>query len=196
MSVHGIAEVGPLGRSHGAGKTRGGENRAVTPSEPSPGFDTAFGDLYRLAYRVAFRILGDRGDAEDVAQEALARASLRWSRLEERPEGWVSRVASNLAIDRFRRRKRELPSPAGPLALVDPFLGERGDLVLALRRLPRRQREVVVLRYLADMSEANVARALGCSAGTVKSHSSRGLTALRRQMSEATIGDGDDVRAS
>jgi RNA polymerase sigma-70 factor (ECF subfamily) len=70
------------------------------PAQIPDGFDQAFERLYRLAYRVAFRILGDRGDAEDVAQEALARAVVRWSRLKDRPEGWVTRVASNLAIDR------------------------------------------------------------------------------------------------
>jgi RNA polymerase sigma-70 factor (sigma-E family) len=159
------------------------------------GFDLAFPDLYRLAYRVAFRILGDRGDAEDVAQEALARTAQRWSRLADRPEGWVSRVASNLAIDRFRRRRHAQPTPTGPLGVVDPHLGERGDLVVALRRLPKRQREVVVLRYLADLSESAVAVELGCSVGTVKSHAARGLGALRRQL-EAPEGGDDGVRAS
>src|ERR1700733_14862742 len=120
---------------------RDGEERALTPSRVPDGFDLAFGGLYGLAYRVAFRILGDRGDAEDVAQEALARAAVRWSRLKDRPEGWVTRVASNLAIDRSRRRKRPAPPLTGPVGIVDPHLGERGDLVVALRRLPRRQRE-------------------------------------------------------
>ncbi len=85
------------GGSHGGG---GSEDRALMPAQIPDGFDQAFERLYRLAYRVAFRILGDRGDAEDVAQEALARAVVRWSRLKDRPEGWVTRVASNLAIDR------------------------------------------------------------------------------------------------
>jgi RNA polymerase sigma-70 factor (sigma-E family) len=160
------------------------------------GFDLAFEDLYRLAYRVAFRILGDRGDAEDVAQEALARASVRWSRLEDRPEGWVTRVASNLAIDRYRRRRRPLPAMTGPVGLVDPYLGERGDLVAALRRLPRRQREAVVLRYLGDLSEAEAALEMGCSVGAVKSHGARGLSSLRRHLSESTGKEGDNVWAS
>jgi RNA polymerase sigma-70 factor (sigma-E family) len=160
------------------------------------GFDQAFEGLYGIAYRVAFRILGDRGDAEDVAQEALARAAVRWSRLKDRPEGWVTRVASNLAIDRYRRRKRPTPPLNGPVGIVDPHLGERGDLVVALRRLPRRQREAVVLRYLADLSEVQVALEMGCSVGAVKSHGARGLTSLRRHLTESRGKDGDDVRAS
>jgi RNA polymerase sigma-70 factor (sigma-E family) len=160
------------------------------------GFDLAFENLYRLAYRVAYRILGDQGDAEDVAQETLARAVVRWSRLKDRPEGWVTRVASNLAIDRYRRRRRSVAPMTGPVGLVDPHLGERGDLVVALRRLPRRQREAVVLRYLGDLSEAQVALEMGCSIGAVKSHGARGLTALRRHLSVAGGTDGNDVWAS
>ena len=152
--------------------------RSPLPSEGPTGFALAFGHLYQLAYRVAFRMLGDRGDAEDVAQEALARAAVRWNRLEDRPEGWVTRVASNLAIDRIRRRGRTSKSTDRSLGLVDPHIGERGDLVNGLRRLPRRQREAVVLRYLADLSEADVAIIMRCSEGTVKSHCSRGLAAL------------------
>lgn len=159
-------------------------------------FEQAFEDLYRLAYRVAYRILGDRGDAEDVAQEALARAFLRWTRLQERPEGWVSTVATNLAIDHYRHRQRKPTLLIGPIGVVDSRLGERGDLVRALQSLPRRQREVVVLRYLADLSEADVARILKCSVGTVKSHGSRGLVALRQHLSLPLTPDGDDVRAS
>ncbi len=182
-----------FGGSGGAGPHAG--HRVIADGAPRP-FEQAFDALYRLAYRVAYRILGDRQEAEDVAQEALARASLRWSRLHDRPEGWVSRVASNLAIDAYRRRRRRPPYPTGPLGVVDARLGERGDLVAALRRLPRRQREVVVLRYLADLPEADVARALGCSVGSVKSHGSRGLASLRRQLGGPPSADGDDVRAS
>jgi RNA polymerase sigma factor (sigma-70 family) len=83
----------------------------------------------------------------------------------------------------------------GPLGVVDRYQAERVDLARALRRLPRRQREVVVLRYLADWSEADVALALGCSVGTVKSHGHRGLAALRRHLHEPPAGEAD-VRAS
>jgi len=159
-------------------------------------FEEAFPDLYRLAYRVSFRVLGDRGDAEDVAQEALARAHLRWARLRERPEGWIVTVATNLSIDRHRRRRRLSGLVSEPLALVDVHQAERIDLARALRRLPRRQREVVVLRYLADWSEADVATALGVSAGAVKSHASRGLAALRRHLVAGGPEGAGAVRAS
>ena len=102
-------------------------------------FELAFADLYRLAYRVAFRILGDRAEAEDIAQEALARATLRWDKLHDRPEGWVTKVASNLALDRYRRRRRRSQLRTGPLGIVDDRTVERSDLVTALRRLPRRR---------------------------------------------------------
>ncbi len=181
------------GRPDGGGATAGTPVKAMPVS---PSFERSFERLYRLAYRVAFRILGDRGEAEDVAQETLARAVLRWSGLEARPEGWVSRVASNLAIDRYRRRARQRDVRSGPIGVVDHRIGERTDLVAALRSLPRRQREVVVLRYLADLSEADVAEALDCSVGSVKTHASRGLAALRRRLRDQPEPDGDDVRAS
>ncbi|HEY7946295.1 MAG TPA: sigma-70 family RNA polymerase sigma factor [Acidimicrobiales bacterium] len=160
------------------------------------GFEEAFPALYRLAYQVSFRVLGDRGDAEDVAQEALARTYLRWLRLEDRPEGWVVTVATNLAIDRHRRRRRSTTLGTEPLSLVDVHQSERVDLARALRRLPRRQREVVVLRYLADWSEADVAEALGVSAGSVKSHASRGLAALRLHLDAGHPKGAEHVRAS
>ena len=148
------------------------------------GFVDAFPRLSTLAYQVGYRILGDRGDAEDVAQDALARAVLHWDRLAERPEGWVVRVAANLAIDRYRRMRRPLPRPMALPSGADGLLAERLDLAHALRRLPRRQREVTVLRYLADWSEQDVARELGCSVGTVKSTGSRALAALRRVLED------------
>lgn len=164
---------------------------------PSPtGFAGAFGDLFGLAYRVAYRILGDRGDAEDVAQEACARAAVRWDRLAERPEGWVVRVAANLAIDRYRRRRRPLPDPWTGFSVADADAAERLDLARALRRLPRRQRQVAVLRYLADWSEKDVARELGCSVGTVKSTGARALVALRRRLREQDQEDSHERTAS
>jgi RNA polymerase sigma-70 factor (sigma-E family) len=142
-----------------------------------PRFDDEFGDLAVLAYRVAFRILGDRATAEDIAQEALARAYQHWSRISAYRQAWIARVAGNLAIDQIRRRRPQLQ--AAQQSDAEVILIERLDLQRALLGLPKRQRDAVVLRYIADLSEADVATLLGCSPGTVKSHLNRGTSRLR-----------------
>ena len=141
-------------------------------------FEDAFEALYRLAYRVAFRLLGRRSEAEDVAAEALARAYVRWSRIGAYPEAWVSRVSTNLALDAWRRQRRQ-HGAAPDSMVIDVSAAERIDLHRALAALSKRQREVVALRYIADLPEGTVAAALGCSTGTVKQHASRGLAALK-----------------
>ena len=162
------------------------EVRAEPPSVAAAprDFDDAYPALFRDAYRVAFRLLGDREDAADVAQEACARACVRWRRLTRGgdPTPWVVRVAGNLAIDRWRRRR----TAASHVVPVAPVLGlpDRVDLHRALDALSRRQREVIVLRYFADLPEAAVADALGCSVGSVKTHASRGLAALRAALAD------------
>jgi RNA polymerase sigma-70 factor (sigma-E family) len=143
-------------------------------------FRGAFADLFPAAFRVALRLVGDVTIAEDVAAEALGRAYSQWERVADLPylEAWVMRVASNVAIDMVRKR-RGIPLASPPA--VDPAdaAATRVTLVAALRMLPERQRDVVVLRYLSDMSEADVAAALGLAPGTVKTHLRRGLEALR-----------------
>jgi RNA polymerase sigma-70 factor (sigma-E family) len=142
-----------------------------------PHFDDEFRDLAAIAYRVAYRITGDRSTAEDIAQESLARAYIRWSRISDYRQAWVARVAGNLAIDQLRRRRPAVPASTDRDAEV--LLIERLDLQRALLTLPRRQRDAIVLRYVADLSEADVARLLGCAPGTVKSHLNRGTARLR-----------------
>jgi RNA polymerase sigma-70 factor (sigma-E family) len=149
-------------------------------------FDDAYPDLYRRAYRVAFRLLGGREEAADLAQEACARAYSHWSRVGgfDSPEAWVTRVAGNLALDLLRRRRTASRHAAGrPTESTLPE-GDRVDLQRALLSLPRGQRQVVLLRFVADLPEAAVAAALGCSIGTVKSQASRGLAALRTTLAE------------
>ena len=152
---------------------------ALGPAAFARDFDDAFPALFRAAYRVAYRLLGDREEAADVAQEACTRACVRWRRLVRGgdPAPWVARVAGNLAIDRWRRRRTVATHPL-PVAAATTT-PDRVDLHRALERLSRRQREVVVLRYFADLPEAIVAEALGCSVGTVKQHASRALASLR-----------------
>lgn len=145
-------------------------------------FDAAFPDLYRHAYRVAYRLVGPQ-EAKDLAQEALARAYGHWAKVGglEEPAAWVSRVTTNLAFDFFRRRRvrRYADQTSSSMPAVD---AERLDLYRALTALPQRQRQVIAMRFLADQSEAATATALGCSVGAVKSHAARGLASLRARL--------------
>jgi RNA polymerase sigma-70 factor (sigma-E family) len=148
-------------------------------------FDDAYPALFRDAYRVAYRLLGDREDAADTAQEACARACVRWRRLTRAgdPAPWVVRVAGNLAIDRWRRRRTAAAHPLpAPAASTMP---DRVDLHRALEAISKRQRDVILLRYFADLPEAAVADALGCSVGSVKTHTSRALAALRARLADS-----------
>lgn len=145
-------------------------------------FEEAFDRLYRRAYGVGYQLLGNRAEAEDVAAEALARAFSRWRQVREYAEPWVVRVAANLAIGSWRKRRRLTRLvPRDDAGAAGPD-GHRVDLHRALRKLSRRQREVVVLRYVADLAERDVARALDCSPGTIKQHASRGLATLRAEL--------------
>ena len=146
-------------------------------------FDERFDELYRLAYRVAFRVVGSREEAEDIAQESLVKTCMSWRKVAGYAEAFTAKVAGGRAIDSWRRvRRRPDPEGLGVSADTVDRIGVRLELREALAQLPRRQREVVVLRYLADLSEADVAAALQCSAGTVKQHASRGLDALRTRL--------------
>jgi RNA polymerase sigma factor (sigma-70 family) len=145
-------------------------------------FDAEFESLWSRAYGVAYVVLGDRSESEDVAQETLARALVRWRKVSAYAGPWVVRVAGNLAIDRVRQRQRTRGVPAHEVPGID---AQRVDLQRALLALSPKQREVVMLRYVVDLPEAEVATTLGCSVGTVKTHASRGLAALRKSLEVA-----------
>ena len=143
-------------------------------------FEVAFDVLFPRAQRLAYRMLGDDAAAEDVAAEALARAYANWGKVRDLPyrDGWVLRVATNLAVDAARKRRALLPTPSQHV--LDDEAAVRLALQAALRSLPRRQQQAICLRYLAGLSEAEVAIALGVSVGTVKTHLHRGSAALRK----------------
>lgn len=145
-------------------------------------FDSFFREVLPRAIGVARRITGDRATAEDVAVEALAKAHLRWHRVAQLPyrDAWVLRVAAHEALRHLPRHGTiAVQPPAGASDDAGDLVALRMALVAALRRLPARQREAIALRYLCDLSEADVAHALGVSAGTVKAHLHRGITTLR-----------------
>lgn len=136
--------------------------------------------------RTAYLLTGNRADAEDLLQTALAKTYLAWDRIREREalDGYVRRTMVNTQTSFWRRRRvdehvtDELPEPAaGRDATADLDLHDA--LWAALAGLPKRQRAAVVLRYYEDLSEAETARVLGVSVGTVKSTTSRALARLR-----------------
>lgn len=145
------------------------------------------GNLEQLL-RTAYLITWDAGEAEDLVQECLFKVARRWPRVRgmAQPGGYARRILVNLALDAARGRARrraeldEAPLVAdGPARDLLVGLETRAELLDALARLTPRQRAVLVLRYFNDLSEAETAEVLGCSPGTVKSNTSRGLARLR-----------------
>lgn len=154
---------------------------------PNQGFDELFDRLFPVIARTVVRIVDDRAEAEDVTAEAFARALARWrkiGRLDWR-EAWITRVAVNLAIDRRRRN----PPPMSKSSVGrDPTdaVADHEVLVAAMRRLSRRQRAVIGLRYLVGLPIAEIAERMGLAEGTVRVHLSRGLRRLRLDLEATT----------
>lgn len=150
-------------------------------------FQEFFASQYPALCRLGYWLTGDWGEAEELAQEALVRAYWRWPlvRRVEQPAGYARKVLVNRYRSLLRRALVEarhagrVRAPAG--ALPDDH---EGSLVLwaAVRRLPPRQRAVIVLRYQEDLPEAEVARLLRVSVGTVKSTASRAIARLRAEL--------------
>ena len=140
--------------------------------------------------RLAFLMLGDRQTAEDVVQDAFCGLYRAWDRMSDHAHalGYVRSSVLNGSrseLRRSRRVPRPLAVPAAASAEAAVLAGERQrETVAALRRLPPRQREAVVLRYFADLPEQETALAMGVSLGTVKSTTSRALAALARMLQE------------
>jgi len=131
--------------------------------------------------RTAYLLVQDEGLAEDLLQTSLTKAWFAWRRIND-PEAYVRRILVTTSASWWRRKwTRETPTaelPEGALPGHDPLVEEQ-DLWQAIGRLPRRQRAVVVLRYLEDRTEAETADLLGCSLSTVKSQSAKALAKLR-----------------
>jgi RNA polymerase sigma-70 factor (sigma-E family) len=157
-----------------------------------PSFEAFVESRSTALLRSAYLLTGDHGHAEDLVQTALLRTARHWSRARAAPEAYVRQVLVNLSRDRIRRlfrRPREAPMPPDPdgLRTVDAGyeqVAERRVVVRALARLPTRQRQVIVLRFVEDLSIEQTAELLGCSAGTVKSYTSRALARLRQLLAD------------
>jgi len=145
--------------------------------------------------RSAYLMAGDRAEAEDIVQECMLRVARKWPRVSEmeHPGAYARTVMVSLVLDGSTKRSRrsielvaaETPPARGDGGATVASIDSRTDLIRALAGLPARQRAVLVLRYFADLPEAEVASALGCSTGTVKSSASRALERLRHTLDTA-----------
>ena len=157
---------GPSAADHAAGRIPG---------------TASFDDLYRAEYRPMVRLargLVDTSEsAEEIVQEAFAKVFERWSRLDE-PGGYLRTAVVNGA--RSELRKREVRRRIGLTRRALPPPAEQDYLIDALETLPPKQKTALVLRFYGDLSEKEIAEAMGVRPGTVKSTTSRGLAALRK----------------
>ena len=188
---------------------RPGAPRAVlTPrSDAAPSAaDAAISALYAAHWnplvRLAWLLLHDQGAAEDVVQDAFIATHRNYDRIREPAAavGYLRRAVVNGARSVQRHNvvvRRELIAEAGRADFADRSLAASaeaealshlgdGAMLAALNHLPNRQREVLVLRYFADWSEAAIADALGIAPGSVKAHAHRGLAALRARLEESS----------
>jgi RNA polymerase sigma-70 factor (sigma-E family) len=168
----------------------------VNSLEAPPAAAGQLAELYRAhalgLVRLAVLLLGDQPSAEDVVQDAFLGLHRRWSYLADTDKALAYARASVLNGCRMARRARSRHDRALPAILdhteIDSaeatalLAEEHREVLAALRRLPARQREAVVLRYYLDMTEDQAAQAMRVSKGTVKSATSRGLAALARQL--------------
>ncbi|MEV4793808.1 sigma-70 family RNA polymerase sigma factor [Asanoa sp. NPDC049475] len=147
-----------------------------------------FADFYQRSrdncLRAVLASTGSRALAEDLVAEAFARAWASWHKVSRHPApaAWVVRTALNIRVSWWRRHRREVPLDGhDQVEVADESAGMHDGLLAAVRRLPQRQREVVVLRIWLDLDTNTVAQVLGISAKTVAVHLSRATASLRTQ---------------
>ena len=153
------------------------------------------GTRWASLYRLAFLLAASPSGAEDLLQTTLEKAYVRWGRIGrmEFPEAYVRRMLANTLVSSKRRAwlgeqpVHDLPESPGESAEISVI--DRSLLWPLVCALPARQRAVIVLRYYEDLSEAEIAGALGCAPGTVKSQSSAAIKALRRALAASGVGE-------
>lgn len=166
----------------------GAGQRATTPDITIASFDDFYDATAMRVVRYTYALTGNVPDAQDIAQEAFARAWQRWDSIRgyDSPEAWVRRVATNLATSRFRRDRRARAAAHKLLASDVPEISpDAVALIAALRTLPERQRVVLVLHYVADLPVSQIAAELRCPVGSVKAWLSRGRDALAVALGES-----------
>lgn len=154
-------------------------------------FDATWARAFRMVRRMGL----NAPDAEDVVLDSMAVAYDRWARVRSLPylEGWLLKVAANKALRQLKKATREPLSGRGVPIPSEDEITTRISVREGIAGLPRRQREVIALRYLADMPEIQVAAVLGLNPGTVKQHAARGRAALRDALDERPSGSAPHV---
>lgn len=148
-------------------------------------------DHYRSLVRLACVLLDELGSGEEVVQEAFVRVYRSWGQVDQ-PLTYLRATVMNLSRSRMRRRlvaRRRVEPVVRPAMSAEDhvvLLSDQQEVLDAVRALPRRQRECLVLRYYLELSEAEIAATLGISNGSVKSHSHRGLKALATRLEGRT----------
>lgn len=146
---------------------------------------------YRSLVRLACVLLDELGAGEEVVQEAFVRVHHSWGQVDQ-PLTYLRATVLNLSRSRMRRRlvaRRRVEPVVRPAMSAEEhvvLLSDQQEVLDAVRALPRRQRECLVLRYYLELSEAEIAATLGISNGSVKSHSHRGLKALATRLEGRT----------
>jgi RNA polymerase sigma-70 factor (sigma-E family) len=161
-------------------------------------FDKEFAEFFSARFdkarRTAYAMCGDWVEAEELAQNGFVRLYSHWPKVATRnPDAYLRTILTRLFLDTRRRgRKREqlVAEPPELSLAADHSSEDRQTLVAALQHVPPKQRAVLVLRIVQDLSVEQVAEALRCSEGTVKSQTSRGLTALRAAYEKVTASSG------
>jgi RNA polymerase sigma-70 factor (ECF subfamily) len=159
--------------------------QVVAPPEP---FESFYRRQFRAVVALAYAMSGSRMGAEDLAQEAFMVAHRQWDRigLYDRPEAWVRRVVSNMAVSAYRRHKAELKSLARLATqrqeVLPPMEPEDAGFWRKVRSLPPQQSKAITLYYLEDRSVAEIAEILDCSENTAKVHLFKGRQKLAKQL--------------
>ncbi|GAA1132967.1 hypothetical protein GCM10009630_33830 [Kribbella jejuensis] len=155
------------------------------------GFAEFAGSRHAALFRYAYLLVGDRGLAEDLVQEALVKTYVGWHRLRDpgNAEAYTRRAITTTAIGWWRRKSwhAERPNDDVPDRPVDDDSTARIWLWHELQRLPPRQRAALVLRYYEDLTEVQTAEVLGCSVGTVKSQVFDALKKLRTRLGSDVV---------
>jgi len=157
-------------------------------SQDEAEFAGFFAASWEPCLRAVAASTGNMTLAEEQTAEAFARAWASWHKLSRHPapRAWVVRTALNAGASWWRRRSKETALTGDDIAAADSQgIGLDSALLTALRRLPARQREVIVLRVFLDLDIDTTARQLGIAPGTVRAHLSRAMTALRNELAPA-----------